>query len=160
MPRKNKNTHPNKTLTAEANKKLFLAVPFGYGAIMILPNAASAEMVVLMLGLVLMAARLSFEGLQLLHRSYLLRRDWAQAQSPSYSVENENGGWCNVKQMREAGMYDGVGRILGMDMRGRLLFMPHKLRPTHSWIEFPAGMGKTTTSVIASALLTPLSKAK
>ena len=146
----------------DANKKLFFAVPFAYGYYTLEPYAFG-EMVDYTIGTILcgfVAASLTIKGVRALYADYILRRDWNEAQSPTYSVESDNDGWASFAQMKAAGFYDGQGRILGTDLEGRLLFIPHILKPTHHWIEYPAGMGKTTCLVIASTLLTPLSPSK
>ena len=89
-----------------------------------------------------------------LHEDYRRRKAWEQAQRPA--TGKFDGRFATNQEMAEAGMYDGVGRILGTDMEGRLLFEPHRRKPTFSFILSPQGGGKTSRFVIFSALLVPL----
>ena len=157
MAKQNKYTN-----VQDANIKLFFAPPFWYGLYYLQANPVWGYMQdnIASFLIFVVAARLTYDGFISLLSDFRLRRDWTDAQLPSYSVENDNGGWCTFEQLYAAGCYDGIGRILGTDMEGRLICMPHKLRPTHSWIEFPQGQGKTSCLVISSVLLTPISPAK
>ena len=89
-----------------------------------------------------------------LHDDYRLRKAWEEAQKPA--TDKFDGRYATRQEMAEVGMYDGIGRILGTDLEGRLLFEPHRLRPNFSFYLGPQGSGKTSTSVLPSSVLSPL----
>ena len=71
--------------------------------------------------------RLVVRAIRAFHDDYRQRKAWEKAQRPS--TQKHDGRWATYEEMAEAGMYDGVGRLLGTDMEGRLLFEPHRLKP-------------------------------
>lgn len=60
--------------------------------------------------------------------------------------------WASEKEMEAAGMFEPIGRPLGMTMGGRAIFEPHRLRPVHGKIMAIAGSGKTTAGVVPAIM--------
>ena len=60
--------------------------------------------------------------------------------------------WASDAEMKAAGMFDPVGRPLGINTNGRAIFEPHKLKPVHGKIMAIAGSGKTTAGVVTAIM--------
>ena len=60
--------------------------------------------------------------------------------------------WASEAEMKAAGMFEPVGRPLGITMNGRAIFEPYKLKPVHSKIMAIAGSGKTTAGVVPAIM--------
>lgn len=103
---------------------------------------------------VLIACRSGWRGAVFLRRDYIRRYNWNEAWKTS--TKKHDGRWATHKEMYEAGMFDGVGRLLGATEDGYLLFEPHKLKPVFSYFLGPQGSGKTSTQVLPSAILSAL----
>lgn len=88
------------------------------------------------------------------YQDYRNRIAWIKAQRPA--TEKHDGRYATYEEMKKAGMYEPKGRILGLDDEGRLLFIPHKLKPSFEYILSPQGSGKTSTRSINSSLLSAL----
>ncbi|HRO48943.1 MAG TPA: type IV secretory system conjugative DNA transfer family protein [Hyphomicrobium sp.] len=65
--------------------------------------------------------------------------------------------WASEEEMEAAGMFDGVGRPLGLTFTGRALFEPHRLRPVHSKVIATSGAGKTIGAVVTAIMHQALS---
>jgi len=99
-------------------------------------------------------AKLGWQALGSFYADFNTRRAWIKAQRPA--TEKFDGRYATYEEMASAGMYEPKGRILGLDEKGRLLFIPHKLKPTFEYILSPQGSGKTSTRSIKSSLLSAL----
>lgn len=60
--------------------------------------------------------------------------------------------WATEDEMQEAGMFDGIGRPLGITESGRAFFEPHKLRPVHSKTMGTSGAGKTIGAIVPAIM--------
>lgn len=65
--------------------------------------------------------------------------------------------WANEAEMAAAGMFDGIGRPLGLSMSGRAIFEPHRLHPVHSKVIATSGAGKTIGAVVTAIMHQALS---
>lgn len=147
---------PSQSRLWQGNRLLFASVGFAWAADYLHAFTAAEAAAWLGVGLCGYGALFcSIKGIAALVADYRLRKAFEVAQRPA--TDKHDSRWATEQEMADAGMYDGVGRILGTDLAGRLLFEPHRLKPTFGFISSPQGGGKTSTSVIASALLVPLS---
>lgn len=62
------------------------------------------------------------------------------------------GRWASEAEMAAAGMFDGIGRPLGLSFSGRGIFEPHRLRPVHSKVIATSGAGKTIGAVVTAIM--------
>ena len=67
------------------------------------------------------------------------------------------GRWASEAEMAAAGMFDGIGRPLGLTFSGRAIFEPHRLRPVHSKVIATSGAGKTIGAVVTAIMHQALS---
>ena len=65
--------------------------------------------------------------------------------------------WASEAEMAAAGMFDGVGRPLGLTMSGRAICEPHHLRPVHGKVIATSGAGKTIGAVVTAIMHQALS---
>jgi hypothetical protein len=102
----------------------------------------------------ILVAKLGWQAVWNFYEDYRTRLAWIKAQRPA--TEKHDGRYATYEEMKKAGMYEPKGRILGLDDEGRLLFIPHKLKPSFEYILSPQGSGKTSTRSINSSLLSAL----
>lgn len=101
-----------------------------------------------------LVAKLSWQAVWNFYQDYRNRLAWIKAQRPA--TEKHDGRYATYEEIKKAGMYEPKGRILGLDDEGRLLFIPHKLKPSFEYILSPQGSGKTSTRSMKSSLLSAL----
>lgn len=65
--------------------------------------------------------------------------------------------WASDAEMAAAGMFDGIGRPLGLTFSDRAIFEPHRLRPVHSKVIATSGAGKTIGAVVTAIMHQALS---
>lgn len=68
-----------------------------------------------------------------------------------------NGRWATEEEMEAAGMFDGIGRPLGLTFNWRAMFEPHLLRPVHSKVMATSGAGKTIGATVTAIMHLALS---
>jgi len=140
----------------EGQKQLFVAAGFGQLTFFLWENNYKFGWAgFLLLFFALAAAGQTKRGIACLARDYLRRREWADARNPT--SERPDHGFADFLTCLKIGMYDVIGAILGIDLEGYLLFMPHRLRPTFRMFIGPQGSGKTLTQSVNSIPLTALS---
>jgi hypothetical protein len=102
----------------------------------------------------ILVAKLGWQAVWNFYEDYRTRLAWIKTQRPA--TEKHDGRYATYEEMARAGMYEPKGRILGLDDEGRLLFIPHKLKPSFEYILSPQGSGKTSTRSMKSSLLSAL----
>ena len=147
---------PSRRHVISGNVSAFLSVGLGLWAGLVYPAGYGGPFTWMCFGILAFCSlTIGVAALKAFCVDWRRRSAWAEAQRPA--TDKHDGRWATYQEMVDAGMYDGVGRLLGMDMEERLLFEPHRLKPIFSYFLGGQGSGKTSTQVIASAVLSPLS---
>ncbi|MEM1396080.1 MAG: hypothetical protein AAGH38_01355, partial [Pseudomonadota bacterium] len=139
----------------EGNLTMFGSVGLVLAAWSVAPSRFEASPIEAMTAIVLGAAGAVGAGYaaRTFYENYLGRKSWETLQTP-YTEKDDRT--LDEKERIESGMREPTGRLIGRSMDGEPLFSPTKLKPAFSTIIGGQGTGKTTTSVINSTILTPL----
>jgi len=145
-------SRPTKQYCYKANSQFFLAVPAAYVSYWFMPNQYSEGYTWLICGVAgFIAVRCIIGGLIAFHHDYRLNYKYEIAQAPSNTAHDAR--FATTAEIEAAGCYDGIGRVIGIDLDGRPLFIPHRLRPAFSKITAGTGGGKTSSFCIPSCIL-------
>lgn len=113
-------------------------------------------------GWVLLAAMLTaFVAVMLGKALVTIHTDWKVRRTLHRMLTEGSGAhtarWATEAEMEAAGMFDGIGRPLGITAGNRAIFEPHRLRPVHSKVMATSGAGKTTGAVVPAIMHLALS---
>ncbi len=106
-------------------------------------------------GLATAAASQIVAGARRITKDYAMRKKMHDMVSKGSGAHSAR--WASEEEMDAAGMFDGVGRPLGMTDGGRVFFEPHRLRPVHSKIMATNGAGKTVGAIVPAIMHLALS---
>ena len=142
----------------EGNKALFIAAGIVVAAYLLFDFTSArgwglAFIIVAIMGVV--AFNKAYEGWLWLWSAYRLKQGVQEAMLPR-DVKDDHEATFEDKQA--AGMFTPRGRILGIDRDGNLLWSGEK--NAFSFYYSGQGGGKTSTSALASSILTPITTGK
>jgi hypothetical protein len=145
-------SRPTNTYYYEGNRLLFIAAPAAWITYTYIPSSNSEPLTWVICGVAgFIAAKCIISGLWAFRNDYHLTLMWETTQAPSQTAYDS--GYATTAEIEAVGFYDAKGRLTGIDLDGRPLFLPHILKPTNSKITAAAGGGKTSCYCVPSCIL-------
>lgn len=145
-------SRPTKQYMWKGNWLIFWACPAAWLCYWFIPSEQSEPYVWAICGVAgFIAVRSVLSGYLAFLSDYRLFLKFEISQLASNTAYDSR--FATAEEMRDAGCHDGKGRVIGLDMDGNPIFIPHKLRPAFTKIVAGTGGGKTSCFCVASCIL-------
>lgn len=145
-------SRPTNDYWMKGNWRMFCATPAALLCYRFIPSDDSEIYMWLICGVFgFISARFGLEALLLFRDDHRIRAKYKISQQPSNTAYDSR--WATPEEMEAAGFYDGRGRVIGLDLDGNPLFIPHILKPPFTSIVAASGAGKTSCFCVASCIL-------